>query len=331
MPAYFDSGFSTKKMWHGLGNILETAPTSIDDAMFQGGMLWDVLEVPNMYLDPLGNVRLSPGLKSLIRSDNNELLSVQAESWTVVQNRDAFRFFEPFMNDGSITLETGVCLKGGRQIALTGKINSAIGDVVPNDAVEGFLVLYNAHDGSLCLGVTFTNTRVVCANTLAIVVSEGRSVKQTRDMVVSQKTIKLRHTSSIHDNLDQIRHLIDIQKQTFNASLYEYQLMSTVQLSASDVSRIYGKVFEVEAEDVPKHRHYEQILKSFECGIGTDIPGARDNGWALYNSFTEFTTHHRASRGENEMEKTRAKFNALYFGEAGKMNERAHSEILAMV
>ena len=331
MPAHFTSGFSTVPMWHGLGNILDAPPLTIQEAMVAGGMNWDVLEVPNMYLDPLGNVNLSPGWKSLIRSDNNKLLSIQSDSWTVVQNSAAFGFFEPFMRDGSITLETGVCLKEGRQIALTGKINSAIGDVVKGDPVEGYLVVYNAHDGTLCFGVTFTNTRVVCANTLAIVVNQAKSLKQTHDMVVGQKTVKLRHTASIHDNIDQIRNIINIQKATFDASLYEYILMSKVQLSASDVTRIYGRVFELDADaDVSEHRHYEQVLKSFESGIGMDIPGVSGTGWGLYNAFTEFTTHHRASRGEDETEKARGKFSALYFGESAKMNERAHSEILAM-
>jgi phage/plasmid-like protein (TIGR03299 family) len=332
MPANFDSGFSTSRMWHGLGNIVKEAPTSIDEALKLGGMDWEVIERPATYLGIDNQLHLADGLKALVRFDNNQLLSMQNTSWEVVQNRAAFSFFEPLIESGMLELQAGVSLKGGRQIALTGKIKGSVGDVVSNDPVESLLVLYNAHDGSLCLGVQFSNTRVVCSNTLAIVVGQGRgtNLRAGSNMAVSGKTVKLRHTRSIHDNLEDLQEIINLQTATFDVAMHEYKQMVKVRVDSKNVIKVFSRTFEVEEKDVMRHRNYEPIIANFESGIGSDIAGVSGTGWALYNAFTEFTTHGRSSRGETESDKVRSRFNSIYFGDSSLVNERAHKAILAL-
>lgn len=332
MPANFTSGFSTVPMWHGLGNIIDTAPTSMSQALKLGGMDWEVIERPAMFLGTDNQLHLAEGLKALVRSDNGELLSMQNNSWEVVQNQAAFAFFEPLVNSGKLELQTGVCLKGGRQIALTGKIKGSVGDVVSNDPVESFLVLYNAHDGSLCLGVQFSNTRVVCSNTLSVVVGQGRgtTLRKGSNMAVSGKTVKLRHTRSIHDNLEDLQEIINLQSATFDVAMHEYKQMVKVRVDSKNVIKVFSRTFEVEEKDVMRHRNYEPILKNFEAGVGMDIPGVSGTGWALYNAFTEFTSHGRSSRGETDSDKMRSRFSSLYFGDSAAVNERAHKAILAL-
>ena len=150
-------------------------------------------------------------------------------------------------------------------------------------------------------------------------------------MVVSGKVIKLRHTRSIHDNLNMVQNLMDWQNRCFEISLGEYKQMSHIQLTADQVVEIYGKAYQVPTDDlaiVKKQAHYQKIVERFESGIGSDIKGVSGNGWGLYNAITQYNTHDRRSIGENDTEKLRAKFNSLYFGNSATVNDRAHTAIL---
>jgi len=67
-------------------------------------------------------------------------------------------------------------VKGGRQIAISAQFTDDVSiEVVPDDFVSMKLVLYNSHDGTLAVGIRFTPVRVVCANTLSMVVNRKGS------------------------------------------------------------------------------------------------------------------------------------------------------------
>lgn len=326
-------GFSTVPMWDNLGVILDKPPSNIAEAMRLGKMDWLVLEKPNMYLDHNDKITISPKLKSLVREDTGELLSIQNMSWNVVQNQRLFEIFEPMIESGRLELQTGVCLDGGRQIALTAKIKDLVGDVVNGDPVEAFLVLYNSHGTlKICLGCQFTNIRVICANTLGMVLREGRKIKfdGRADVAMSEKGVRFRHTSTIHQNLELMQDMFLWRTKCFDKSLIEYQDMSRIFMTTNQVIETYSKIFEIEEKDVVGHTHYEKIIKSFESGLGSDIPGVARTGWSFYNGITDFTSHLRNSRGESESDKARARFNSLYFGDSAKLNSRAHEAILEL-
>ena len=325
-------GFSTVPMWDNLGVILDAPPSSIEEAMKLGGMDWEVLEKPSMYLDHKDETRLSPGVKALVRSDNGEQLSIQNLSWNVVQNKRAFQVLEPMIKSGELILETGVCLNGGRQIALTARIANMIGDVVKDDAVEAYLVLYNVHGGpKVSFGLQYTNIRAVCTNTLAMIIREGKGTKfEGSSMAVSAKTMKFRHTDSIHENLDMVQDLMLLRKRSFDESLNEYRIMAEISMTASKVIEVYSKVFQIDEKDVLGHTHYETIINEFDSGLGADIRKNRDTAWTFYNAITKYNSHLRSGRGESESDKARSRFNSLYFGASADMNTRAHEAVLSL-
>ena len=91
-------GFSTVPMYGGITTMLETAPSSIDEALKIGGMDWETLETPNAFRDRDGEYKMSPNKKSLVRSDTNELMEVVNLEWGVLQKREAFNLFQPLID-----------------------------------------------------------------------------------------------------------------------------------------------------------------------------------------------------------------------------------------
>lgn len=338
MAHQFDSGLFVNsdlhREWHGLGNVIATAPKTTAEAMQLAGMNWTVDESPVITMPAAGaKPILVPGWKCLTRSDNKEVLHVAKDSWTPVQNHEAFGWFDPFIQDGDASISAAVSLQGGKRIAITAKLKDGIGDVGTNDPIEAYLLLFNSHDGTLCLGIKYTNIRVVCHNTLSANLNGMRanSIAGGGDMEWAAKYVKLRHTSSIHENLNAVQNAIDLSKRGFKYTLEEYRAMAKVDLTTELFRKYLTSVFEA---DIPKDktiedlRCYDPIAKNFESGVGSDIAGK--TLWGAYNAVTEWTSHQRGG-AENDIEATRNRLNSLWFGASEKTNAIAHQAALAMI
>jgi hypothetical protein len=87
--------------------------------------------------------------------------------------------------------------------------------VAPGDEVEKYLLLSHGHDGSLAVRVGFTPVRVVCANTLSMAHGSDAS-----------KLIRVRHSKSLHENLANIREVMNLANAEFEATAEQYRLLA---------------------------------------------------------------------------------------------------------
>lgn len=94
----YDWMLSTKeKPWHGIGTIVQDAPTS-EDAIRIAKLDWKVQQVPVM-----ANGKEIPNYFANVRNDVNEVLGVVRSRYRILQNNEAFDFV-----DGIIENEEGV-------------------------------------------------------------------------------------------------------------------------------------------------------------------------------------------------------------------------------
>jgi phage/plasmid-like protein (TIGR03299 family) len=342
MSHEFDSGlFVGESAWHGLGVVVDKPPATTAEAIALAGMNWSVNESPVI---TIGESDSAPGLvdgwKVLKRSDNGSVLNVCRDTWTPVQNLEAFQWFDPIIQDQDATLSAAVSLQGGKRIALTAKITDETAEVVNGDPIEAYLLLFNSHDGTLSLGVKFTNIRVVCSNTLNMNL-RGTQIGSTREdgMIWNDKAARIRHTKSIHANLDAVRDAIDVSRRSFRYTIDEYRAMSQVSLTTELFQKYLTNVFQkdlIGTDNKPKLvtdlRHYDRLVENFESGRGADQIGVRGTLWGAYNAVTEWTSHQRGNTAESDdTEAARNRLNSLWFGTSANINEMAHTAALAMV
>jgi len=349
MSDEFDSGmFMNTGAWHHLGNVVTGAVNSTRAAR-EGGVDWIVEEIP-IYspLELIGN-EIEPtdfdkieNWKALVRSDNKKVLHVCKNSWTPVQNIDAISWFDPFIESGDAEYSAVVSLYEGRRIAVTCLLKNLVTEIVPNDPVLPYLVLYNSHDGSLRVGIKFTPIRVVCANTLRIAtMGDNRTAKFSGndDVAVTKKLVRIKHTKNVNERLLQIREFIDIHRQEFEVTTEQFKIMAGTQIKGAEMYRHYlENIFKKELQGSDRHGNpktienldcYEQLLYNFERGVGIDTPGVRGTVWAAYNSVTEWVTHQRG-RTNDELQAAKERLNSVYFGEGNQVIGRAHQAALSL-
>lgn len=196
------SFFSVKqKAWHGLGQIVEAYPTS-EEAIKHAELDYEVIKTP-LYTKGSGLIENSQGIEiadtelhvpnyfANIRNDNNAVLGVVGKDYQIVQNREAFSFFDTIVGGGDgILYETAGALGNGERIFITAKLPDYIRVGNGNDVVEKYIFLTTSHDGSGSITAAFTPIRIVCQNTL------NASLRNMSNVV------RIRHTSGAKQRLD---------------------------------------------------------------------------------------------------------------------------------
>lgn len=188
------SFFSVKeKAWHGLGQIVDQYPNS-KDAISHAGLDYQVEKaeltalVKNSSNKQVSGSAPVPGYFATMRTDNNAVLGVVGKDYQIVQNRDAFTFFDSIVGNDGILYETAGALGKGERIFITAKLPGYI-QVGSNDLIEKYLFLTTSHDGSGSITAAFTPVRIVCANTLNAAMKNMTNV------------VKIRHTSNAVERL----------------------------------------------------------------------------------------------------------------------------------
>ena len=192
------SFFSVKqKAWHNLGQIVEDYPISAE-ALKYAGLNFDVVKAPNIHRLPDGNEVISTNSFFTYRSDNNAVLGDKLGSdYQVVQNRDAFNFFDEIVGGDGILYETAGALGAGERIFITAKLPDYI-RVGNNDLIEKYLFLTTSHDGFGSITADFTPIRIVCNNTLNAALQN------------CSNSIKIRHTANADARLKQAHKVLGI-------------------------------------------------------------------------------------------------------------------------
>ncbi|MFD2943276.1 DUF932 domain-containing protein [Flavobacterium notoginsengisoli] len=199
------SFFSVKeKPWHNLGQIVQDYPTSAE-AITHAGLDFEVEKrrlftpsAPIVTQDDIISGRLDiKDYCSTVRTDTDTVLGVVGKDYHIVQNRDAFSFFDSIVGGDGILYETAGALGNGERIFITAKLPDYI-RVGKDDLIEKYLFLTTSHDGSGSITAAFTPIRIVCANTL------------NAAMQSKTNTVRIRHTSNAKERLEQAHKVMGI-------------------------------------------------------------------------------------------------------------------------
>jgi phage/plasmid-like protein (TIGR03299 family) len=297
--------------WHGLGTALEEADLyDWQSASKKAGLDWSVDLVPLITADTQAKV----AHKAIRRSTDNKVLGVVGPRYAPLQNRDAFSWFQPFLDAKEAALHTAGSLRGGSRIWVLAKLNRDPLVIAQGDEVEKFVLLSHGHDGSLAVRAGFTPIRVVCQNTLSMAHGSDAS-----------KLIRVKHTESVLENLASIRQVMDLANAEFEATAEQYRLLARKSINQADLRKYVQRVLKVEEKN-PSTRSLniaEEIIRLAETGRGNDLPSIRGTFWSAYNGVSEYLSYSRGRSEDNRL-------NSLWFGDSLSTNRYALEVALDM-
>lgn len=174
--------FHATGAWHGLGTVVENAPTPLE-ALKLAGLDWTVQESEMLNASFGDETDSIESFKALRRSDTKEILHVATSRYKVMQNETLARLMDEISTtSGMARIESAGSLKGGRIVWFLAKAEAY--DIGNGDTHVPYLLGTNAHNGTNAVRFLPTNIRVVCANTHTAALNQegGWSWKHTGDM-----------------------------------------------------------------------------------------------------------------------------------------------------
>ena len=290
--------------WHGLGNRLIEVPT-IEEAIQKAGLDWRVSKQP-VFLQNGGRCPAN----ALVRESDNSILGVVGLKYQPLQNIEAFKWFQPFIDSGMVSLETAGSLKMGKKVWVLARITGNDISVGGDDDIRRYILLSNTHDGSQAIRIGFTPVRVVCANTMAYAHNSEAS-----------KLIRVRHTSNAVLALSQIRDVMNTVNSSFEATAEQYKYLASKSINSQDLQNYVQIVMgygdkKVEDLSTRAKNQIDNVVNLFENGIGSDLKTARGTYWGAYNAVTELFTHYTGKSADS-------RYDSLWFGRNAQRNTQA--------
>ncbi|MGL6221621.1 MAG: DUF932 domain-containing protein [Lacrimispora sphenoides] len=280
MAAEVENMFYTReKPWHGLGTMVQEAPTSAD-ALILAGLDWSVIQKPIQTVEgyPI------PGFLANIRDFDNKILGVVTSRYKVVQNCDAFAFTDELLGEG-VTYETAGSLQEGRRTWMLAKLPHRY--IISGDEIVPYLVLTNSHDGSGSIKAAMTPIRVVCNNTLNLALSMAKRFWSTN------------HTGDIGGKLEEARYTLLYADKYMGELGKTIDQLQKVKLSDRQVYEYIDSLFPL--FDNPTEQQKKNLLRLKEdlkqrYFDAPDLSHIGKNGYRFINAVSDFATHSKPLR-----------------------------------
>jgi len=326
------SFFSVKeKAWHGLGQIVEGYPTSAEALKF-AGLDYTVAKRKLFTFDnenEAANEDIEikipeievPNYFATIRTDNENVLGVVGKDYEVVQNIDAFSFFDAIVGGDGIQYETAGALGKGERTFITAKLPNYI-KVGNDDLIEQYLFLTTSHDGGGSITAAFTPVRIVCNNTLNAALRNHSNA------------FKIRHTANAKERLEEAHKLMGITNQLSNELEGIFNRWAKVRITDPEVKRL------IQMALVPNKEVLQNIQAGKDDELSTCFKNMTDAAfeyamtnetqqfettkgtlYGCYNSVTGYFQNVRTYKNDE------AKLKSLLFGGTGQLRTQKAFEL----
>ena len=305
-----------EKAWHGLGTIVQDYPNSREALQF-AGLDFTVQKRPNTHILDSGETITSTSSFYTYRPDTGAILGDRlGADYQVVQNREAFAFFDSIVGGDGIMYETAGALGQGERIFMTAKLPDYI-RVGKDDLIEKYLFLTTSHDGYGSITAAFTPIRIVCNNTLNAALRNCANA------------IRIRHTQSAESRLKEAHKVMGMSNMLAMELEEIFNQWTKVRISDSEVQKL------IQLAMVPNKEVLRNIQRGqmdelstcflnicdsvYEYAMSSPTQQSETTKGTLFGAYNAVTGYFQNVRGYKSGE---AKFRAIMDG-TGKLRTQA--------
>ena len=299
------------KAWHGLGQIVEGSMTA-QQAIELAQLGYEVVKEQILIEGLNGFNSVIPNHFATKRNDTNEIFGVVGSRYEIVQNKDAFNFFDSIVGDGAAIYETAGALGIGEKIFITAKMpNDIIRIAGTDDITETFVVLTSSHDGSGSIIAMVTPIRVVCQNTL------NAALRGTQNKVC------IRHTKNAKSALEQAHHVLGISHLVTTELNELFNNLAKESVTDAQVKKLVTDLFPSESKNTTRIDNIRnEVMASYFSGVGqSKIIGT---AWGVYNGITHYLDHVKEYKNESVM------LESITSGESAKIAQSALDSLILL-
>lgn len=256
-----------------------------------------------------------PNAFGTYRTDMNVPLGLVKCKYEVVQNMDAFNFFDDAIGEGKALWDRAGCFGYGHKIFVSAKlpIETTVGD----DKIDNYLVFSNSHDGSTSVNILFSPIRVICTNML-------NSALHSTDSY-----IRFRHTQKVKEKIQRGAEILKIACEHARTAEQLYNSLLQIRMTDEQVMQYIGSLVLSEAERQalhdynPKYGYARLFSKDYGTMEATKVSARKvgilsnmfeyyldgigqqniaGTAWGAYNAITGFYSNVANLEGEKRVD-----------------------------
>lgn len=277
--------YTNEVPWHNIGHHVADAP-SVPKMIKAAGLDWSVDKHPLFYSKEITNDKPESKIEdafALVRSSDGKCLDVVGKSYRPVQNKDAFQFFNEFVEAGKAKMETAGSLRGGRYVWGLANLQSSF-KLEGGDEVKGYLLVASPHEQGKSLIIKFTTIRVVCNNTLTLALKH------------SGNEFRMTHRYEFDDTTRaRAKEVLGIAREQMAEFETNARRLKKMKLGERDIIEVLANIYQPEdnlkkiMEDVSKNTSptTRRVLDVLHRAPGADPT----TGWGVLNAVTYHSDH----------------------------------------
>lgn len=319
----------SEKAWHGLGQIVDKAMTA-SEAIHLANLDYEVgkttihaaISDAPVTVDSMEHMVKIEDKFATYRSDTKVPLGIVGSRYEIVQNKDAFAFFDSIIDNGEAVFETAGVLGNGERIFVTAKLPEDM--LVAGEPCDKYIILTNSHDGTSSIIAGFTMVRIVCNNTLQA------ALKGLTNKVLIQ------HRIGAKDRLGEAYKVMNIASKYMTEVSEVFNQMARTPITDEGLQKYIIDVMQPEYKTLKSQEDAEKISTRFKNQVTSiydfamshptqQTDAARGTVWGAYNSISGYYNYIQKYKDDEQ------KFTSQMFGNANNRITKAFQKTLELI
>lgn len=307
--------FSARELpWHKLGTVTAGALTA-QEAIVAAQQDWLVEKRP--IFAKLEDGTLIPVADKFATVRNHPkagyaALGVVGNQYVPVQNEEAFEILDAIRDDSGAVYETAGSLYNGKRVFISMKLPNTLKFAGGQDNVELYILASNSHDSSTAFQLMVTPIRVVCANTLAMALSNHKRI------------INLKHTRNVKSRVTEARDALGLTFAYVEEFEKQVEKLINAPMTNSEFNSYIEKVYKVKnttkKQETRTEKVQQEVRALWNAPTQENVKGTQ---WAAYNAVVEYVDWGMAMRLTKKISEDQARAIRTMTGGADLIKNRA--------
>lgn len=265
--------------WNKVGTDIREA-NSVKEALQISGLDYEVVKAP-IYLSNGHRIKDQFATK---KKGTDEVFGIVGKDYTIVQNEEAFSFVDGIISEG-LTF-----VKAGETSYMNYIIASLPEQYILDDKFKPYIIFQNSHAGATTLKAAICPLRIICQNQFTMAFRN------------SENKISIRHSSSIHEKMDEAQHILQFNAEYMDSFNKMANEMAANKIGDEKALDIIDKYFLVDDNASTRKVNSNEEKKSILLNAynAEDNQNFRGTQWGLVNAFSDYITHLDPARKTNK-------------------------------
>ena len=265
--------------WNKVGTDIREA-NSVKEALQVSGLDYEVVKAP-IYLSDGHRIKDQFATK---KKGTDEVFGIVGKDYTIVQNEEAFSFVDGIISEG-LTF-----VKAGETSYMNYIIASLPEQYILDDKFKPYIIFQNSHAGATTLKAAICPLRIICQNQFTMAFRN------------SENKISIRHSSSIHEKMDEAQHILQFNAEYMDSFNKMANEMAANKIGDEKALDIIDKYFLVDDNASTRKVNSNEEKKAILLNAynAEDNQNFRGTQWGLVNAFSDYITHLDPARKTNK-------------------------------